>query len=56
LAETPLIIPAGQSVISEITSGMNRAPVLDMEFCSVLAMAQAVVIASEAKQSPVQRM
>jgi hypothetical protein len=25
-------IPAGQSVISEITSGMNRAPVLDIEF------------------------
>ena len=32
---------------------MNGAPVMDMEFCSVLAMVQAVVIASEAKQSPV---
>jgi len=32
LAETPLIIPAGQSVISEITSGMNRAPVMNMGF------------------------
>ena len=34
---------------------MNRAPVLDMEFCSVLAMVQGVVIASEAKQSPAQK-
>ena len=29
--------------------GMDRAPVLDMEFCSVLAMAQAVVIAPRAE-------
>jgi hypothetical protein len=50
------IITAGQSVISGITSGMNGAPVMDMEFCSVLAMVQAVVITSEARQSPVQRM
>jgi len=27
-----LAIIAGQSVISGITSGMNRAPVMDMEF------------------------
>jgi hypothetical protein len=27
-----IIITAGQSVISGITSGMNRAPVMDMEF------------------------
>jgi hypothetical protein len=27
------IITAGQFVISGITSGMDRAPVMDMEFC-----------------------
>jgi hypothetical protein len=32
LVETPLIIPAGQSVISGIASGMNRAPVMDIGF------------------------
>ena len=30
---------------------MDRAPVLDMEFCSVLAMVQAVVIAPRAEAS-----
>ena len=45
------IITAGQSVISGITSGINGAPVMDMEFCSVLAMVQAVVIAPRAEAS-----